>query len=126
MTHPFDEEAVESGAIAAWNEESIRAAGKPRSVLWSDISVKEQQKWLGISNAALSAAFKSATERFQSPFIPRGCHTELERQLAEAHEALKPIIAAHDRYKADCPHNERDPIYEAIENARALSGKGET
>ena len=61
--HPFDEESVEAGAIAAWNEESIRAAGKPRSVLWSDISVQEQQKWFGISGAALSAAFKSARER---------------------------------------------------------------
>ena len=63
MTHPFDEIAVEASAKAAWNEESIRAAGKPRSVLWSDISVQEQQKWLDISRAALSAAFKSARDR---------------------------------------------------------------
>lgn len=40
-------------------------------------------------------------------------------EISPALESLLTIIAAHEQYKADCPNVERDPIYEAIEAARA-------
>lgn len=42
----------------------------------------------------------------------------LRNEVEALRAALKRIIEAHDQYKADCPNDERDPIYDAIEAAR--------
>ena len=53
----LDDRALEAAAISSWNEDSMRATGKPRNVLWSEVSVKEQEKWRGMSRASITTYF---------------------------------------------------------------------
>lgn len=43
----------------------------------------------------------------------------LIKEKREMEEALRGIYVAHGWYKADCPNNEHDPVYDAIETAKA-------
>ena len=46
---------IEVMARAMWQEESIRAFGKPRNIAWAEIGDKEKMKWSGLATAALLA-----------------------------------------------------------------------
>lgn len=46
---------VEALGEAAWNEESLRAAGRARLIPWNDELPETQNRWRGIVRAALTA-----------------------------------------------------------------------
>lgn len=53
---------IERVAEALWQEESLRALGRRRSVSWSEVDRKDQERWRGFARAAI-AAMREPTEK---------------------------------------------------------------
>lgn len=50
------DEAVEAAAISMWQQESLRAADRKRSIAWEDEATDIREKWRQLARAALTVA----------------------------------------------------------------------
>ncbi len=50
------DEAVEAAAISMWQQESLRAADRKRSIAWEDEATDIREKWRQLARASLRAA----------------------------------------------------------------------
>ena len=85
------EELIDAGAEAGWQDEAMRATGKPRFEEWREQSDATREKWRGAAEAILLCFEAHAGGIFLVPKRPTGTMITVGRR---AFEPMAAIITA--------------------------------